>query len=86
MKKSTKLYLFGLTQFLAPVILMLLFALISKLTGPIMESRVGSAFVGLTSIVGIILLFRGLFILMKAKAVYEAEKENPARIEDIKTD
>ena len=77
MKKSTKLYLLGLVQFLAPVIWMLLLVLISKLTGPIMKSSVGSAFSGLTSIVGIILFFRGFFTLMKAKGVYEAEKENP---------
>lgn len=77
MKKSTKLYLLGLAQFLAPVIWLLLLVLISKLMGPIMKSSVGSAFSGLTSIVGIILFFRGFFTLIKARAVNKAEKENP---------
>lgn len=77
MKKSTKLYLLGLAQFLAPVIWLLLLVLISKLMGPIMKSSVGSAFSDLTSIVGIILCFRGFFTLIKARAVNKAEKENP---------
>lgn len=76
-EKINKIIFAWISSILAPVIWMLLLVLISKLTGPIMKSSVGSAFSGLTSIVGIILFFRGFFTLMKAKGVYEVEKENP---------
>ena len=77
MKKSTKLYLQGLIEFIGiPLAYFGLLMLVSKFIAPIGENSFALAFSGVLSVVAIISFFKGFFTLFMAKEVYDLEK-NP---------